>query len=105
MKTISQAARDEANAYLAGMEACGFVPSQETVDAILARHKARSGAFNKLNALPPDDPYWSNRWMFTRPVFTNESRQGLDAEKFWAWVDTQPTPLRNYIRPAPDALE
>lgn len=33
-----QEAQNEVNAYLAGMTARGFVPLQETVDAILARH-------------------------------------------------------------------
>lgn len=38
----SQEAIDEANEYLRGMAARGFVPSQETVEAILDRGRIRN---------------------------------------------------------------
>ena len=54
-------------------------------------------AFARLLALPPDSPYWKNRWMFTKPVFLNESMQGNDPARFGRWLRLQPKALTNHI--------
>jgi len=59
-------------------------------------------AFKNLSSLPPEHEYWKNKWMFTRPVFLNESRQGSDQKKFWLWVVTLPSGLMKYIYEAPN---
>lgn len=58
-------------------------------------------AFERLSALAPAHPYWKNQWMFTQPVFSNESRQGQDPAAFWRWAKGMPTALRKYIMNAP----
>ena len=58
-------------------------------------------AFARLLALPPDSPYWKNRWMFTKPVFLNESMQGNDPARFGRWLRLQPKALTNHIYAAP----
>ena len=57
--------------------------------------------FERLLALPPDSPYWKNRWMFTKPVFLNESTQGSNKERFMLWLCLQSKALTNHIYSAP----
>jgi hypothetical protein len=42
--------------------------------------------FNKLLNMPASDPFWRNDLMFTRDVFTNNSRQGNDQPEFEAYL-------------------
>ena len=57
--------------------------------------------FERLLALPPDSTYWKNRWMFTKPVFLNESMQGNDPARFGMWLGLQSKALTNHIYAAP----
>ena len=57
--------------------------------------------FERLLALPPDSPYWKNRWMFTKPVFLNESMQGNDPARFCLWLCAQSKALTNHIYAVP----
>ena len=54
-----------------------------------------------LLALPPEHAYWRNKWMFTRPVVSQESRQGTDPGAFQSWVNTLPHELQVYINNPP----
>ena len=65
----------------------------------------KNTVFNTLTELTPEHVYWKNQWMFTRPVFMNESQQGKDPKKFWKWVGTLPIGLRNYIMVAPHSKQ
>ena len=59
--------------------------------------------FERLLALPPDNEYWKNRWMFTKPVFMSESAQGTNKEKFMLWLCQQSKALTNRIYAAPSS--
>lgn len=59
--------------------------------------------FARLLATPPGHHFWGNKWMFTRPVFTQESRESADA--FWYWAETQPKALLHHIQSAPQVTQ
>lgn len=62
---------------------------------------AKKEVFRRLTELPANHDFWKNAWMFTRPVFTNESRQMQDPAAFWRWVNKMPVTLQRYIDEAP----
>jgi hypothetical protein len=53
--------------------------------------------FETLNSTPPDHYFWKNHWQFTRPVFTQNSRQGTDSAEFEAYYKKLPADLKRYI--------
>lgn len=76
----------------------------------------KSEFFKILVGLGANHHFWHNGWMFTRPVFTMESRTSLDdsrltddelasaangltfsSVKFWDWVEAQPAVFRKFI--------
>ena len=59
--------------------------------------------FERLLALPKNDPFWVNPWMFSQSVFWNESRQGTDEDLFRSWLRSKACPqdLRRHIGKAP----
>ena len=57
--------------------------------------------FARLSVLPPDHKFWQNKWMFTYPVFTQESRMAADADTFWQWTETQAKALLRYVFSVP----
>ena len=59
-------------------------------------------AFKRLLELPAGHDYWKNKWMFTKPVFMNESKQGTDQKKFWIWAIDLKAPVMRYIIRAPN---
>lgn len=54
--------------------------------------------FNQLRELPANDSFWYNDWMFTKPVFWQESSQGHNQGQFWRFVDTLPKRLVKHIK-------
>lgn len=42
--------------------------------------------FKRLIELHPNDGFWHNYLMFTKPVFLQESQQGNDIEKFKTYI-------------------
>lgn len=58
--------------------------------------------FERLSRLPPQHEFWKNKWMFTRPVFTSESRQMEDSVAFWQWINSMPAAFQRYVMAAPD---
>ena len=59
-------------------------------------------AFKRLLELPAGHDYWKNKWMFTKPVFMNESKQGTDQKKFWLWAIDLKAPVMRYIIRGPN---
>jgi hypothetical protein len=59
-------------------------------------------AFQRLLALPAGHDFWKNKWMFTKPVFMNESTQGTDQKKFWIWAIDLKAPVMRHILSAPN---
>lgn len=57
--------------------------------------------FRRLSALPANHDFWKNAWMFTHPVFSNESRQMRDPAAFWRWAKGLPAALQKHINEAP----
>jgi hypothetical protein len=62
---------------------------------------ANQEVFRRLADLPANHEFWKNTWNFTRPVFTNESRQMTDPAAFWTWAEDLPAALQRYIDKAP----
>jgi hypothetical protein len=64
-------------------------------DAVL--NERREAVFQALCGLPADHPFWRNDLMFTRAVFTQESRQMQDSEAFWTWATAMPKGLVQHL--------
>ena len=64
---------------------------------------ARNELFDRLYALPASAPFWCNAWMFSKPVFMQESQQGQDNTAFWHFVDSLPRKLVKHIESLPVA--
>lgn len=62
--------------------------------------------FDTLKDLPPNHSYWHNEFMFTKAVFNNESKQGIDKKLFNGWVSRiEDRKLRFYVLHAAEEIE
>lgn len=52
--------------------------------------------FDMLCDLPANHPFWKNKFMFTRDVFLNESRQMQNKDQFFEWLEYRPN-IKNLI--------
>ena len=57
----------------------------------------KEALFQGMCNLHPNDPFWHNDVMFTKPVLIHNSRNGKYSKEFWSWVDRQPRAIKKVV--------